>query len=276
MGSPPLSWLVVSLAEVDEASITRAVLRESLEELAELVESDVIIVGAGPSGLTAARYLAEAGLKTLVLERRLSIGGGMGGGGMLLPRVVVEKPADRILREVGCRLKPAEGNLYTVDVVELMVGLAHGALQAGARILLGITVEDVVFQGNPPAITGVVVQWSAVQVSGLHVDPLSLKARAIVDCTGHEAEVLSVASRKIPELNLTVPGEKSMSASTGERMVVEYTGEVAPGLYAAGMAVAAAFQTPRMGPIFGGMLLSGRKVANLIIKKLKGERVREK
>ena len=264
------------MTEVDEASITRAVLRESLEELAELVESDVIIVGAGPSGLTAARYLAEAGLKTLVLERRLSIGGGMGGGGMLLPRVVVEKPADRILREVGCRLKPAEGNLYTVDVVELMVGLAHGALQAGARILLGITVEDVVFQGNPPAITGVVVQWSAVQVSGLHVDPLSLKARAIVDCTGHEAEVLSVASRKIPELNLTVPGEKSMSASTGERMVVEYTGEVAPGLYAAGMAVAAAFQTPRMGPIFGGMLLSGRKVANLIIKKLKGERVREK
>jgi len=258
------------LADVDEAAITRAILRESLEEMAELAESDVIVVGAGPSGLTAARHLAKAGLKTLVLERRLSIGGGIGGGGMLFPKVAVEKPADQILRELGCRLKPAGGDLYMVDAVELLVKLASGALDAGAQILLGVSVEDVVFKGNPPAITGVVIQWSAVQVSGLHVDPLSLKSKATVDCTGHDAEVLAVASRKIPELNLSVPGEKSMSVSLGERMIVEYTGEVAPGLYAAGMAVAATYQTPRMGPVFGGMLLSGRKVAELIAEKLKG------
>ncbi|HJP93359.1 MAG TPA: NAD(P)/FAD-dependent oxidoreductase [Pyrinomonadaceae bacterium] len=37
---------------------------------------DVIIVGAGHNGLVAACYLAKAGLKTLVLERREIVGGG--------------------------------------------------------------------------------------------------------------------------------------------------------------------------------------------------------
>src|SRR5262245_19870939 len=37
---------------------------------------DVTIVGAGHSGLVAARYLAKSGLKTLVLEGREVVGGG--------------------------------------------------------------------------------------------------------------------------------------------------------------------------------------------------------
>ena len=37
---------------------------------------DVVIVGGGHNGLVAACYLAKGGLKTLVLERRDSVGGG--------------------------------------------------------------------------------------------------------------------------------------------------------------------------------------------------------
>jgi len=57
--------------------------------------------------------------------------------------------------------------------------------------------------------------------------------------------------------------------SEAERLVVEKTGEVCPGLYVAGMAVAALHGTPRMEPIFGGMLLSGEKAAKLITERLK-------
>jgi len=37
---------------------------------------DIIVIGAGHNGLVAASYLAKAGLKTLVLERREIVGGG--------------------------------------------------------------------------------------------------------------------------------------------------------------------------------------------------------
>ena len=36
-----------------------------------------------------------------------------------------------------------------------------------------------------------------------------------------------------------------------------------------GMAASAVSGTPRMGPIFGGMLMSGKKVADEIIARLK-------
>jgi len=65
-------------------------------------------------------------------------------------------------------------------------------------------------------------------------------------------------------------GEKSAYSSIGEKLVVENSGRVVPGLYVAGMAVAALHGTPRMGPIFGGMLLSGKKVAEAILSDVKG------
>lgn len=40
-------------------------------------EYDAIIIGAGPNGLTCAAYLARAGAKTLVLERKHEAGGGL-------------------------------------------------------------------------------------------------------------------------------------------------------------------------------------------------------
>ena len=257
MAGPPL-----------EVEITRAIVEATAEDWREIAESDVVIVGAGPAGMTAARYLAERGLRVVVFERRLSFGGGIGGGGMLFHKIVVDEKAVPILEDFGIRYA-RRGRLYVVDAAELMAKLAAGAIDAGARIIHGVQVDDVIIRTNPLRVVGVAVQWSAVIMSGLHVDPLFVYARAVVDATGHDAEVLSVVSRKVPEAQLVVPGEKSVYAEEAERLVVERTGRVLPGLYVAGMAVAALHNLPRMGPIFASMLVSGRRVAEVIAEDLR-------
>ncbi|MEM3546868.1 MAG: sulfide-dependent adenosine diphosphate thiazole synthase [Candidatus Bathyarchaeia archaeon] len=258
---------------IDESVITKAIVKAATDKLYKLADVDVIVVGAGPAGLTAATYLAKNRLNTLLVERRLSFGGGIGGGGMQLPAAVVEKPADDILREVKCRLKQFNEELYLVDPAEMAAKLAAAAVDAGAEILLGVSVDDVIFriEDNTPKIVGVVVQWSSIVLANLHVDPISFKAKAVVDCTGHEAEVLSIVFKKVPGLNKSLPGEASMWAAEGEKLVVEKTGKVCDGLYVAGMAVAALYRLPRMGPIFGGMLLSGRRVAEIVSRDILGK-----
>ncbi|HLF07600.1 MAG TPA: FAD-dependent oxidoreductase, partial [Thermoplasmata archaeon] len=64
-----------------EAAITKAIVRNFTETLLDYVESDVIIIGAGPSGLVAGMTLAEKGIRTLIVERNNFLGGGYWIGG---------------------------------------------------------------------------------------------------------------------------------------------------------------------------------------------------
>jgi thiamine thiazole synthase len=252
-----------------EERISRAIWKHTARDWLDLSRVDVVIVGAGPSGMTAAKYLAEKGFKVVIFERRLSFGGGIGGGGMLLHKVVVDESAVPILKDFGIRyVYDDEEKLYVLDASELMAKLATGAINAGAKIINGVHIEDVIYRDNPLRIEGVVIQWSAVPLAGLHVDPLFVRSRAVVDATGHDAEILRIVSKKIPEARISLAGEKSAYAEVAEKVVVEYTGRVLPGLYATGMAVAALHGLPRMGPIFSSMLLSGKKVAEIIAKDL--------
>mgnify|MGYP001057667462 CR=1 FL=1 len=52
-----------------------------------------------------------------------------------------------------------------------------------------------------------------------------------------------------------------MWAEVGEKEIIDNTKEAYPGLIVAGMAANAVFGSPRMGAIFGGMLLSGKVAA---------------
>ena len=70
----------------------------------------------------------------------------------------------------------------------------------------------------------------------------------------------------------TVEGERSLWADRAETTTVENSREVFPGVFVAGMSANATFGSFRMGPIFGGMLLSGQRVASQIDERLRNER----
>jgi len=234
---------------------------------------DVAVVGAGPAGLTASWILAEKGFSVVVLERTLGVGGGIRGGSMLLPAALLEEgEAADIARRLGVRLREASENLYSVDPVELTLKLAVKAVDSGAAIWPGIHVEDLVTEGRGSSlrVKGILINLTPIIISGMHVDPIYMEAKAVIDATGHDAYVARILAKRHPELGLKVPGMASQNAWLGEREVVEKTGMIVPGLYAAGMSVAEIHNTHRMGPLIGGMLVSGKKAAEIIAEDMRG------
>jgi thiazole biosynthesis enzyme len=257
---------------MDEVIISRAIVESYMEDFIKAMEVDVAIAGAGPAGLITAYYLAKEGVKAVVFERQLRVGGGMPGGGMMFNRIVLQEEGKQILDEFDVSVREYEKGYYVADSLEAISSICSRAIKSGAKIFNLISVEDVMVREDDK-ITGLVLNWSAVSWAKLHVDPLTVRCKVAIDATGHEAEVCHIVVRKIgPKLRTKtgeVMGEKSMWAEKGEREILENTREVYPGLVVAGMTANAVFGSPRMGAIFGGMLLSGKKAAQIAMELLK-------
>lgn len=255
--------------ELNEITITTAIIEKYFNKLKGALVSDVAIVGGGPSGLIAGYYLSKNNIKTVLFERKLSIGGGMWGGGMQFNEIVIQEEALPLLQELDVTYTHYNNTYYTADAIECVCAITAKAIKAGLKIFNCISVEDVMIHND--RICGLVINWSAVDIAKLHVDPLSVESNYVIDSTGHDTEVVKVLVKKLPgQLSTpsgTIEGEKYMWADKAEKLTLENTKEVYHGLYVAGMAANAVFGAPRMGPIFGGMLLSGKKVAELIIGK---------
>jgi len=255
---------------ISETDVTLAILETYWRRLREHTTVDVAIVGAGPSGLAAAWFLRQdSQLRVAIFESRLSPGGGLWGGGMGYNVAVFEDSSRPIAAQLGIRLEPWRNGLWVADSIQATAALIGSALSAGVHVFNLITVEDVVVRES--AIAGLVIQSTSINMTGLHVDPLTIAARAVLDATGHEAAVATIAHRK--GLTLETPsghvaGERSMWADRGECQVVDMSGRIYPGLYVSGMAASAVRGGHRMGAVFGGMLESARKVAAAIKQDL--------
>ncbi len=258
---------MVSFYPTREKEVTRAIARSFLLQLEEYAESDVIIVGGGPSGLIAGRDLARAGTKVLLVERNNYLGGGFWVGGYFMNKLTLRAPSQEVLDELGVPYREASEGLYVADAPHACSRLIAATCDAGVKFANLTLLEDVVLR-EQNRIGGVVINWSPIaylprEIAAL--DPVALEASVVIDATGHDAGV----ARKLERRNLfKMAGEGAMWIEKSEDAVVEHTGEVYPGLVATGMAVAAVYGLHRMGPTFGAMLLSGKRAAEVTLKML--------
>lgn len=258
------------IAPLQEREITRTIAREHFSAFEEMVESDVIVIGGGPSGLVCAREIAAGGFKTLLIEKQNHLGGGFWNGGFLMNKAAIAHPAQELLLKLGVPCRECAKGMYVVDPPHATSRLISSMYEAGARVLNMTTVVDLIVHGSENNVQGVVVNWTALEAMGhdaAHVDPVALEARIVVDATGHDAITLGIlATRKLVD---PIPGNGAMWVERSEEMVMKKTGEVYPNLFVVGLSVASVFGTPRMGPAFGAMLLSGKKGAEQVKTKLR-------
>lgn len=225
------------------------------------MRSEAIIVGAGPSGLVAARGFASEGIKVLVIESNNYLGGGFWIGGFLMNTLTFRAPAQEILDEINIPYKEVEPGLFTAPGPHACSRLILSACEAGAKFLDMAKFDDMVLRHN--RVEGVVINWTPVLAlprAITCVDPIAIEARLVIDTTGHDASVATALERRGL---LKIKGFGPMNIQESEEAVVEYTKEIYPGLIVCGMSVATVFGLPRMGPTFASMLLSGKKAASV-------------
>lgn len=190
-------WADFKFRPIRESQVSRAMTRRYFTDLDTYAESDIIIVGAGSCGLSAAYCLGKArpDLKIAIIEAGVAPGGGAWLGGQLFSAMVMRKPADAFLRDVGVEYEDEgpESDFVVVKHAALFTStLLSKVLQfPNVKLFNATAVEDLITRktDNGVQIAGVVTNWTLVALN--HdtqscMDPNTLLAPVVLSFTGHD------------------------------------------------------------------------------------------
>ncbi|KII90613.1 hypothetical protein PLICRDRAFT_538929 [Plicaturopsis crispa FD-325 SS-3] len=271
-------------APIEEAQVSRAMIKRYFNTMYERAVSDVVIVGAGSAGLSCAYHLATTrpDLKITIIEANVAPGGGAWLGGQLMTPMVVRKPADRFLETLGIPFED-EGPFVVVKHAALFTSTILSRVLALPNVVMmnATAVEDLIiredFQGRQ-RVAGVVTNWTLVALN--HdtqscMDPNTITAPIIVSATGHDGPMGAFSAKRLVSTGLLkeLGNMRGLDMNKAEPAIVNGTREVAPGLIMTGMELSEHDGSNRMGPTFGAMMASGIKAAREAIRSLDSAQV---
>lgn len=272
-------WQSFKFAPIRELSVSRAMTRRYFADLDKYAELDVVIVGAGSAGLSAAYVLAKnrPDLKIAIIEALVSPGGGCWLGGQLFLALVARKPADKFLNELGVDFDD-EGEYVVVKHAALfMLTLMSKVLQfPNVKLFNATAVEDLITRddGDGLRIAGVVTNWTLVALNHdtqLCMDPNTINCDIVLSTTGHDGPFGAFSAKRMEQIygsGSKLGGMRGLDMNHAEDAIVKNTREVVPGMVIAGMELAEVDGCNRMGPTFGAMMLSGVKAAELVLNTI--------
>jgi len=265
-------------APIRESQVSRAMTRRYFQDLDNYAESDIVIVGAGSCGLSTAYMLGKArpDLKIAIIEASVSPGGGAWLGGQLFSAMVMRKPADAFLKELGVPFED-EGDFVVVKHAALFTSTLLSRVLAFPNIKLfnATAVEDLITRPTSVPgvvrIAGVVTNWTLVTMhhdDQSCMDPNTINAPIVISTTGHDGPFGAFSVKRLVQMQQIgkLGGMRGLDMNVAEDAIVKGTREVVEGLIVGGMELSEVDGANRMGPTFGAMALSGVKAAEEALK----------
>jgi len=269
-------------APIREATVSRAMTKRYFGDLDNYAESDIVIIGAGSAGLSCAYELSKIApdVRVAIIEQNVSPGGGAWLGGQLFSAMVIRKPADKLVQELGVSYED-EGDYVVVKHAALMTSTLLSKVLASPNVKLfnATAAEDLIIREDPNVrggkyVGGVVTNWTLVT---LHhdtqscMDPNVIEAQVVVSSCGHDGPMGAHSVKRLSKLGMVpdVPGMAALDMNSAEDRIVNNTREVVPGMVLCGMELSEVDGSPRMGPTFGAMFVSGQKAAHVALAALR-------
>jgi thiamine thiazole synthase len=272
-------WSDFKFAPIRESQVSRAMTRRYFADLDAYAESDIVIVGAGSCGLSTAYVLGKhrPDLRIAIIEASVSPGGGAWLGGQLFSAMVMRKPADAFLREVGVPFED-EGDFVVVKHAALFTStILSKVLQLpNVKLFNATCVEDLITRQSEDGdgsirVAGVVTNWTLVSMhhdDQSCMDPNTINAPVVISTTGHDGPMGAFCVKRLVSMQRIekLGGMRGLDMNAAEDAIVKNTREIVPGLIVGGMELSEVDGANRMGPTFGAMVLSGVKAAEEAIK----------